>query len=127
MAMNISSTQFRRMLAPCLLVAAGGLLPKSFRAETRTAAALTPEAVGAEIDAANDGDTVILPARTAITALRSPALGCPLNSQFLRLPQRAGKRKNWLHLGSPEAGTKVAAIASLSKPAAAWTSTSAPI
>ena len=40
--------------------------PKAVRAETRTAAALTPEAVWEAIDAAKDGDTVQLPAGTAV-------------------------------------------------------------
>ena len=40
-------------------------VPTAIRAETRTAAALTPEAVWEAIDAAKDGDTVQLPAGTA--------------------------------------------------------------
>jgi hypothetical protein len=40
-------------------------LPTAIRAETRTAASLTPEAVWEAIDAAKDGDTVQLPAGTA--------------------------------------------------------------
>jgi hypothetical protein len=69
--MNIRSTRFRWLLALCLLVASGGLLPKSVRAEIRTAAALTPEAVGAAICAAKDGDTVQLPAGTAVWSTKS--------------------------------------------------------
>ena len=69
--MNIRSTRFRWLLALCLLVAAGGLLPKSVRAATRTAAALTPEAVGAAICAAKDGDSVQLPAGTAVWSAKS--------------------------------------------------------
>ena len=42
------------------------LLPTTVRAETRTAAALTPEAVWDAIDAAKDGDTVQLPEGTAV-------------------------------------------------------------
>ena len=41
-------------------------LPTATRAETRTAAALTPEAVWEAIDAAQDGDTVQLPEGTAV-------------------------------------------------------------
>ena len=59
------------MLALSLLVAADGLLPKAARAETRMAAALTPEAVGAAIDVANDGDTVLLPAGTGVWSKKS--------------------------------------------------------
>ena len=69
--MKLSSTRFRWMLALSLLVAVDGLLPKAVRAETRMAAALTPEAVGAAIDAANDGDTVLLPAGTAVWSKKS--------------------------------------------------------
>lgn len=43
-----------------------GLLLEAANAETRTAAALTPEAVWESIDAAKDGDTVQLPAGTAV-------------------------------------------------------------
>ena len=57
--------RFRLLLVLCFLVAANGLLPKAAGAETRTAAALTPEAVWEAIDAAKDGDTVQLPAGTA--------------------------------------------------------------
>ncbi len=49
-----------------LLAAAEGLLPTSVRAETRVAAALTPEAVWDAFNAAQDGDTVQLPAGTAV-------------------------------------------------------------
>ncbi len=65
-SMKIKNPRFRWLLAGCLLVAAGGFLPKAVRAETRTAASLTPEAVWAAIDAAKDGDTVQLPAGTAV-------------------------------------------------------------
>jgi hypothetical protein len=57
------------LLAASGLVAAGSL-PEAAYAETRTAADLTPEAVGKAIDAAKDGDTVQLPAGTAIWSKR---------------------------------------------------------
>jgi hypothetical protein len=63
--MSTRSTRFRLFLALSFLVAANGLLPKAVRAETRTAAALTPEAVWDAINAAEDGDLVQLPAGTA--------------------------------------------------------------
>jgi hypothetical protein len=49
-----------------LLGASGGVAPRALYAETRTAAALTSEAVWEAIDAAKDGDTVELPAGTAV-------------------------------------------------------------
>jgi hypothetical protein len=49
-----------------LLGASGAVVPRSLHAETRTAAELTPEAVWEAIDAAKDGDTVELPAGTAL-------------------------------------------------------------
>ena len=64
--MSVRSTQFRSLLALSFFVAADGLLPKTVRAETRTAAALTPEAVWEAINAAKDGDIVQLPAGTAV-------------------------------------------------------------
>jgi hypothetical protein len=57
---------FRWLLALAFLVAASALLPASVRAETRTAAALTPEALWDAINAAKDGDIVELPAGTAV-------------------------------------------------------------
>ena len=58
-------TRFIRLglfsVASCLVVAG-----EAAYAETRTATALTPEAVGAAIDAAQDGDTVQLPAGKAV-------------------------------------------------------------
>ena len=48
------------------LLAAQALLPPALRAETRVAAALTPEAVWDAFNAAKDGDTVQLPAGTAV-------------------------------------------------------------
>ncbi|MCY2995970.1 MAG: hypothetical protein NTY19_50185 [Planctomycetota bacterium] len=64
--MGIRSTRFRFLLALPLLVVADGLLPRTVRAETRTAAALTPEAVWEAINAAKDGDIVQLPEGTAV-------------------------------------------------------------
>ena len=61
----------RLWLVCCLLPASGVVLPAALYAETRTAAALTPEAVGAAIDAAKDGDTVQLPAGTAVWSKRA--------------------------------------------------------
>jgi len=57
--------RWRLLLAASCLVAAG-LSPAALYAETRTAAALTPEAVWEAIDAAKDGDTVVLPAGNAV-------------------------------------------------------------
>jgi hypothetical protein len=54
------------MLALSFLVAVDGLLPKAARAETRMAAALTPEGVWDAINAAKDGDIVQLPEGTAV-------------------------------------------------------------
>ncbi|MHB1035948.1 MAG: hypothetical protein ACYC35_15200 [Pirellulales bacterium] len=64
--MRIRSTRFRWLLAFSFLVAAGGLPPKTGHAETRLAAALTPEAVWDAINAAKDGDIVQLPEGTAL-------------------------------------------------------------
>ncbi len=64
--MKTRSTRFRWLLALFFLIAAGGLLPNTVRAETRRAAALTPEAVWEAINAANDGDIVQLPEGTAV-------------------------------------------------------------
>jgi len=64
--MSVRSTRFRLLLALSFLVAADGLLPKTVPAETRTAAALTPEAVWEAISAAKDGDVVQLPEGTAV-------------------------------------------------------------
>lgn len=63
--MNINGTRFRLFLALPFLVAADGLPPRAVGAETRTAAALTPEAVWDAINAAKDGDIVQLPEGTA--------------------------------------------------------------
>ncbi len=63
--MRITFARLRSLLAASCLVAAG-LSPAGALAETRTAAALTPEAVWKAIDAAKDGDTVQLPAGTAV-------------------------------------------------------------
>ena len=56
----------RLFLLVSLLVALGGVLPTTVPAETRTAAALTPEAVWDAIDAAEDGDIVQLPEGAAV-------------------------------------------------------------
>ncbi len=53
-------------LVCCLFEASGGVVPAPLYAETRTAAALTPEAVWEAIDAAKDGDIVQLPEGTAV-------------------------------------------------------------
>jgi hypothetical protein len=66
--MTVSTTRcgLRLWLACCLLGACGGARPAALHAETRTATDLTPEAVWEAIDAAQDGDTVQLPAGTAV-------------------------------------------------------------
>jgi hypothetical protein len=64
--MDIRSRRFRWLLALFFLIVADGLLPNTVRAETRRAAALTPEAVWAAINAAKDGDIVQLPEGTAV-------------------------------------------------------------
>ena len=64
--MRIRALGFRFLLMCCLLVTAHSLQPNAVHAETRTAASLTPEAVWEAIDAAKDGDTVQLPAGTAV-------------------------------------------------------------
>jgi hypothetical protein len=67
--MRVGLSQLRQLLAAACLVAAGSS-PEGVYAETRTAADLTPEAVGKAIDAAQDGDTVLLPAGTAVWSKR---------------------------------------------------------
>jgi hypothetical protein len=64
--MRSNTTGFRLFLLVSLLVAADGVLPTTVRSETRTAAALTPEAVWGAINAAKDGDIVQLPEGTAV-------------------------------------------------------------
>lgn len=64
--MKSKTAGFRLFLLASLLVAADGVLPTTIRAETRTAAALTPEAVWDAINAAKDGDIVKLPEGTAV-------------------------------------------------------------
>jgi hypothetical protein len=59
--MRSKTAGFRLFLLVSLLVAADCVLPTTVRAETRTAAALTPEAVWDAINAAKDGDIVQLP------------------------------------------------------------------
>lgn len=61
--MSIRSTCFR--LLPAAFFLAAGLLTGAARGETRTAAALTPQAVWDAIDSAKDGDVVDLPEGTA--------------------------------------------------------------
>jgi hypothetical protein len=64
---KLSSTRLRRLsLATSVLAAVGGGLPGTVHAATRTAAALTPEAVWEAIDLARDGDTVQLPEGSAV-------------------------------------------------------------
>jgi len=63
--MTIGRCGFRLLLACSFWCAFDGSFRAAVHAETRTAAALTPEAVSAAIDAAQDGDTVQLPAGTA--------------------------------------------------------------
>jgi hypothetical protein len=63
--MTIGRCGFRLLLACSFWCAFDGSFRAAVHAETRTAAALTPEAVWAAIDAAQDGDTVQLPAGTA--------------------------------------------------------------
>ena len=62
--MRISPTRWRWLLGASVLAAVDGGLPGTVHAETRTVAALTPEAVWDAIDAAGDGDTVQLPEGT---------------------------------------------------------------
>jgi len=64
--MRIIWTQSRLLLALSFTVAAVGFPPKAIHAETRAAAALTPEAVWDAINLAKDGDIVRLPAGTAV-------------------------------------------------------------
>ena len=67
---------FRLFFACTVLGASLGAFHSAIHAETRTAAALTPEAVWEAIDAAKDGDTVQLPAGTAVwTRDGTPAIG----------------------------------------------------
>ncbi len=56
----------RILVLVSLLAPAEGLLPTTVRAETRVAAALTPEAAWDAFNAAKDGDAVQLPAGTAV-------------------------------------------------------------
>ncbi len=64
--MRLRTPGFPWLLACCLFVIGNGSLPREIHAETVTAASLTPEAVWEAIDAAKDGDTVQLPAGTAV-------------------------------------------------------------
>ena len=63
--MTIGRCGFRLLLVCSFLCAFDGSFRAAVHAETRTASALTPEAVWAAIDAAQDGDTVQLPAGAA--------------------------------------------------------------
>ena len=63
---EISRCGFGLLLACSFFGASDGIFHTALHAETRTAAALTPEAVWEAIDAAKDGDTVQLPAGTAV-------------------------------------------------------------
>ena len=62
--MKMRSTRFLFLLAGSFLFTTDGLL--ALRAETRTAAGLTPEAVWDAINASQDGDIVRLPEGTAV-------------------------------------------------------------
>ena len=64
--MGIKSTRFRLLSALCFFVATEPCLHNTAGAETRKAAALTPEAVWEAINAAKDGDIVQLPEGTAV-------------------------------------------------------------
>jgi hypothetical protein len=61
--MSVRFSQSWLLVAACVLA---GLSPITVRAETRKAAALTPEAAWEAVNAARDGDTVELPAGTAV-------------------------------------------------------------
>jgi hypothetical protein len=63
---TIKRCGFRLLLACSFFGASDGIFHTALHAETRTAVALTPEAVWEAIDAARDGDTVQLPAGTAV-------------------------------------------------------------
>ena len=73
--MRSKTAGFRLLLLVSLLVAADGVLPTTVRAETRTAAALTPEAVWDAVNAANDGDIVQLPKGTEVVSCRDGTKG----------------------------------------------------
>ncbi len=64
--MAIRRCGFRLLLACSFFGTSDDIFHSALHAETRTAAALTPEAVREAIDAAKDGDTVQLPAGTAV-------------------------------------------------------------
>lgn len=64
--MKSKTAGFGLFLLVSLPVAADGVLPTTAGAATRTAAALTPEAVWDAINAAKDGDIVQLPEGTAV-------------------------------------------------------------
>ena len=64
--MSSKTPGFRLVLILSWLVAAEDFQPTTVRAENRSAASLTPEAVWEAIAAAQDGDIVVLPAGTAV-------------------------------------------------------------
>ena len=64
--MKIRTALFPWLLALTFLVATDGFQPKTVRAETHTASALTPGSVWDAINAAKDGDIVQLPEGTAV-------------------------------------------------------------
>ena len=64
--MTIARYGFRLLLACSFFGASDGIFRTALHAETRTAAALTPEAVWEAVNAAKDGDTVEFPAGTAV-------------------------------------------------------------
>ena len=63
---TITRYGLRLLLICSLFGASDGIFRTALQAETRTAAGLTPEAVWKAINAAKDGDTVQLPAGTAV-------------------------------------------------------------
>jgi len=100
--MRTTISGLRFLLVLSVLVAASGVRPVVARAETRTAAALTPEAVWEAIDAAQDGDTVQLPAGTAVWSKGwNSGHGAKMKAITI---QGAGIDKTILHDGRNEPG-----------------------
>jgi hypothetical protein len=92
----------RLWMACCLLGASGGVGPAVLYAETRTAADLTPEAVWAAIESAQDGDTVQLPAGKAVWEKGwNTGHGAPMKAITI---QGAGIDKTIIEDGRPEPG-----------------------
>jgi hypothetical protein len=87
-----------------LTLALIGLLLEAAGAETRTAADLTPEAVWAAIDAAKDGDTVLLPAGTAVWSKKTWKTGHSAKVKAITI-QGAGIDKTILTIDKGEAGS----------------------